>query len=113
MEVTEDGQKENRKAGQRLNDPTGFTHGPSVLLLRLGVSQQEYADAIQGCIQHANPYRSKILDNLGIPQKPPRKMTEKETWEALGLEDLWGPATDHEPDENDPLSLNKSNTFTT
>ena len=40
-----------------------------VLLLRLGVSQQEYADAIQGCIQHANPYRSKILGNLDIPQK--------------------------------------------
>ena len=82
-----------------------------VLLLRLGISQQEYADAIQGCIQHADPYRSKILGNLGIPQKPPRKMTDKEKWEALGLEDLWGPATDHEPDEDDPLSLNRSNTF--
>ena len=73
-----------------------------VLLLRLGVSQQEYADAIHGCIQHADPYRSKILDNLAVPQKPPRQMTEKEKGEALGLEDLWGPPTFHEPDEGGP-----------
>ncbi len=73
-----------------------------VLLLRLGVSQQEYEDAIQGCIQHADLYRSKIHDNIGVPRKPPQKRTEKEKWEALGLEDLWGPPTGHEPEEEGP-----------
>ncbi|MET0514271.1 MAG: hypothetical protein ABW047_02945 [Nitrospiraceae bacterium] len=73
-----------------------------VLLLRLGVSQQEYEDAIQGCIQHADLYSSKIHESLGLPWKRPRKKTEKEKWEALGLEYLWDPSTVQEPEEDGP-----------
>jgi len=83
----------NRKLIERLAHTLSVHHAlllaQGVLLQRLRISKQEYADAVKKCRPHAAAYKSKILASF-LEGSPPQ--SEKDLWESLGLGDLWGPS---------------------
>lgn len=92
----------NRKLIERLAHTLSVHHAlllaQGVLLQRLRVSKQEYAEAVKKCRPHAAAYKSKILASF-LEGAPPQ--SEKDLWESLGLGDLWGPSG---PEEDSPKS---------
>jgi hypothetical protein len=92
----------NRKLIERLAHTLSVHHAlllaQGVLLQRLRVSKQEYADAVKKCSRHAAAYKSKILASF-LEGAPPQ--SEKDLWESLGLGDLWRPSG---PEEEGPKS---------
>ena len=83
----------NRKLIEKLAHTLSVHHAlllaQGVLLQRLRVSKQEYADAVKKCRPHAEAYESKILASFLEGSHP---QSEQDLWESLGLGDLWGPS---------------------
>lgn len=90
----------NRKLIERMAHALAVHHAlilaHGVLLQRLRISKKEYVDVIRKCKPQAAAYKSKIIASF---LKEDRPQTEKESWESLGLGDLWGPSG---PGENGP-----------